>query len=76
MTTALTRRHLLAAALATGVAVPLGGAGHGWRRRPRTAPHGSRCPHPPGRTVSAPCRCTSSTDPARIRSPAPGAIAN
>ncbi|MFC6023311.1 alpha/beta hydrolase family protein [Plantactinospora solaniradicis] len=27
MTTALTRRHLLAAALATGVAVPLGGAG-------------------------------------------------
>lgn len=29
MTTALTRRHLLAAALATGVAVPLGDAGRG-----------------------------------------------
>ncbi|WP_327041683.1 acetylhydrolase [Micromonospora ureilytica] len=37
MTTALTRRHLLAAALATGVAVPLGGAGHGWAA---PAPHG------------------------------------
>ena len=30
MTTALTRRHLLAAALATGVAAPLGGTGRGW----------------------------------------------
>ncbi|MEU6075471.1 acetylhydrolase [Micromonospora sp. NPDC047074] len=34
MTSTLTRRHLLAAALATGVAVPLGDAGRGWAAAP------------------------------------------
>ncbi len=37
MTTALTRRHLLAAALATGAAVPFAGGGAGW-----AAPAGDR----------------------------------
>ncbi|GAA3340993.1 hypothetical protein GCM10020358_30650 [Amorphoplanes nipponensis] len=39
MTTALTRRHLLTAALATGVAVPLGGAGRAWAA-PAASGHG------------------------------------
>ncbi|GAA3774724.1 hypothetical protein GCM10022225_73100 [Plantactinospora mayteni] len=41
MTTALTRRHLLAAALATGVAVPLG-AGRGWAAPAPGAPGPAR----------------------------------
>jgi hypothetical protein len=34
MTATLNRRHLLAAALATGVAVPLGGTGRAWAAAP------------------------------------------
>ncbi|SRR6266508_3198163 len=46
MTTALTRRHLLAAALASGAAVPLGGAGRGWAA-PAAAPGPARLTLPP-----------------------------
>ncbi|MGW4502622.1 alpha/beta hydrolase family protein [Micromonospora sp. NPDC004336] len=46
MTTALTRRHLLTAALATGVAVPLGAAGHG--------PAASAAPRPARLTLPPP----------------------
>ncbi|GAA4709427.1 alpha/beta hydrolase family protein [Phytohabitans rumicis] len=42
MTTALTRRHLLTTALATGVAVPLAGTGRGW-----AAPAPARLTLPP-----------------------------
>ncbi|RKN51181.1 alpha/beta hydrolase family protein [Micromonospora endolithica] len=58
MTTALTRRHLLAAALATGAAVPLAGAGRGGAAPARATPGPARLtlprptgPHPVG-TVS------------------------
>jgi dienelactone hydrolase len=46
MTSALTRRHLLATALATGVAVPLGGTGRGWAAAPDT-PGPARLTLPP-----------------------------
>ncbi|MEO3928482.1 acetylhydrolase [Micromonosporaceae bacterium B7E4] len=45
MTIALTRRHLLTAALATGVAVPLGGTGRGWAAP--AAPGAARLTLPP-----------------------------
>ncbi|MEV0809637.1 dienelactone hydrolase family protein [Micromonospora sp. NPDC050200] len=47
MNTALTRRNLLAAALATGVAVPLGGAGRGWAVPAQAAPGQARLTLPP-----------------------------
>lgn len=47
MTTALTRRHLLTAALATGVAVPLG-AGQGWATPAATGPARLTLPSPTG----------------------------
>ena len=47
MTTALTRRHLLAAALATGVAAPLGSAGPGWAAPAQAAPGPARLRLPP-----------------------------
>ncbi|MEV8513749.1 acetylhydrolase [Dactylosporangium sp. NPDC051484] len=47
MTNALTRRHLLAAALATGVAVPLG-AGRGWAAPAAPGPARLTLPQPTG----------------------------
>ncbi|OKI65506.1 alpha/beta hydrolase family protein [Micromonospora sp. CB01531] len=68
MTTALTRRHLLTAALATGVAVPLG-TGRGWAAPTQAAPGPARLtlppptgPHPVG-TVSLHLVDTSRPDP-------------
>ncbi|MFG3690961.1 alpha/beta hydrolase family protein [Micromonospora sp. NPDC047740] len=46
MTTALTRRHLLTTALATGVAVPLG-TGRGWTAPAQAAPGPARLTLPP-----------------------------
>ncbi|WP_444951233.1 alpha/beta hydrolase family protein [Micromonospora ureilytica] len=48
MTNALTRRHLLTAALATGVAVPLGGAGRGWAAPAEPGPARVTLPSPTG----------------------------
>ncbi|MBE1490738.1 alpha/beta hydrolase family protein [Plantactinospora soyae] len=48
MTTALTRRHLLAAALASGVAVPLAGAGRGWAAPASPGPARLTLPPPTG----------------------------
>ncbi|MGC4796114.1 alpha/beta hydrolase family protein [Micromonospora saelicesensis] len=47
MTTTLNRRHLLAAALVTGVAVPLGGAGRGWAAPVKAASGPPRLTLPP-----------------------------
>jgi predicted dienelactone hydrolase len=48
MTTALTRRRLLAAALATGIAAPLGGAGRGWAAPAAPGPARPTLPPPTG----------------------------
>jgi hypothetical protein len=48
MTTVLTRRHLLTAALAAGVAVPLGGAGRGWAAPTAPGPARLTLPAPTG----------------------------
>ncbi|MEU7874792.1 hypothetical protein [Dactylosporangium sp. NPDC049140] len=53
MTTALTRRHLLTAAPATGAAVPLG-AGRGWAAQAESGPARLTLPPPPGLIVSGP----------------------
>ncbi|GAB3982089.1 hypothetical protein [Plantactinospora veratri] len=67
MTIALTRRHLLTAALATGVAVPLGGAGRGWAAPAAPGPARLTLPPPTGPhqvgTVSLHLVDTSRPDP-------------
>jgi hypothetical protein len=50
------RRRLLGAALAAGIALPIGLTGR--RGRIRAARSGSSCPGRPGRTRWVPPRCT------------------